>query len=326
MSTSRSEWHAFGSLAVLCTTEESAVEVARAEVERVLQDFDRTCNRFDPASELARVNALAGRRVQISSLLTQVLAVALDVAKATDGAVDPTVGASLEAAGYDRDIAAIEASEAPAAYVPAAGWRRVDLDAAGGSVFVPAGVKLDLGSTGKAMAVDMATAAAARAVAGGVLFSLGGDLAVAGPPPPGGWPVNVTDDHAAHSDSEGQTIMVGQGALATSSTLVRRWRRRDDVHHILDPRTGAPAPETWCTVSVAAPNCVSANAYATAAIILGDRAADRLAALRLPARLRSRDGQVRHLEGWPAYGETRRRPRPRLPLEARSVDLVSDTR
>jgi FAD:protein FMN transferase len=298
------EWQAFGSGAILVTTDAGRLPDARSAVQRTLDAINRACNRFDPGSELARVNAISGRRVRISSLLAKALGVALDAAAATDGAVDPTVGACLEAAGYDRDFASVAGSAAQAEFIPAGGWHAVDFDGAAATVRVARGTKLDLGSTGKALAVDMAASAAARAAGCGVLFSLGGDLAVAGEPPERGWAVHVTDDHAAGARAPGQTVTIRSGAIATSSTLVRRWRRRDHVHHIVDPGTGAPASEVWCTVSVAASSCVEANTHATAAIVRGDRALEDLAALRLPARLRSPRDEVRHVGGWPTVGDS----------------------
>lgn len=302
--TGRAEWRAYGTGAVLLTADADKLPAARRAVEQTLAAVNRACNRLDPRSELARVNALSGRRVRISSTLASALAVALDAAAATGGAVDPTVGACLDAAGYDRDFASVGGSTERADPIPAGGWQAVDFDDCGGTVRVPRGTKLDVGSTGKALAVDMAAAVAARAAGGGVLFSLGGDLALAGEPPEGGWAVHVTDDHAAGTAAPGQTVMIRSGALATSSTLVRRWRRGDDVHHIVDPVTGASAREVWCTVSVAAASCVEANARATAAIVRGERALDDLAALRLPARLRGPRDDVRHVGGWPRIGDT----------------------
>jgi thiamine biosynthesis lipoprotein len=312
--TGRSEWSAFGTTAVLCTTDAAWHADARTAVEDVLETIDRACNRFDPASELARVNGMSGRRVRISSTLARALGVAIDVAAATDGAVDPTVGCSLEAAGYDRDFWAIQSSCDEADFVPALGWRSVQLDLGDSSVMLPPGVKLDLGSTGKALAVDMAARAAAARADCGVLFSLGGDIAIAGPAPEGGWPVHVTDDHAAGADAPGQTIAISAGGLATSSTLARRWRRRDDVHHILDPSTGRPAAEVWCTASVVARTCTDANAQATAAIVRGREAARRLERVGLPARLRSCGGDVLYVNDWPTTGDSQ------------NVDLVSHAR
>src|SRR5215469_7547943 len=149
---------------------------------------------------------------------------------------------------------------------------------------------------------------------GGVLVSLGGDIAVAGEPPTGGWPVLVADEqepavpesarsHRAGPDPErspGQVVRLAAGALATSSVVCRQWRRGGQMlHHIVDPRTGLPAAGPWRTVSVAAANCAEANAASTAAVVAGDRAVAWLAGQGLPARLVARDGSVRFVSGWP---------------------------
>jgi thiamine biosynthesis lipoprotein len=111
--------------------------------------------------------------------------------------------------------------------------------------------------------------------------------------------VRVTDD-ARDAGGDGPTIALRSGGLATSSTTVRRWRAGGaEQHHILDPRTGRPAPEIWRTASVAAATCVDANAASTAAIVLGEAAPDWLARTGLAARLVRRDGEVVGVAGWP---------------------------
>jgi thiamine biosynthesis lipoprotein len=166
---------------------------------------------------------------------------------------------------------------------------------------VPAGVELDLGATAKAFAADQGAARAAAVVGGGILVSLGGDVAVAGTAPESGWPVLVTDDHAAGPDAPGETIGIATGGLATSSTTVRRWRRGDEVlHHIIDPAVGRPAATCWRTVSVAAASCVDANIASTASIIRGESAPRWLAERGLAARLVRVDGEVVRVGGWPA--------------------------
>jgi thiamine biosynthesis lipoprotein len=225
---------------------------------------------------------------------------ALRAAHLTDGDVDPTVGHALVLAGYDRDFDEIRPSARAVRAVRAPGWRVVEVDRDAGTVRVPAGVVLDLGATAKALAVDRAARAAGEAAGCGVLVNIGGDLATAGPPPPGRWPVRVTDDHAAPPEAPGEMINVTTGALATSSTTVRRWRRGDaTLHHILDPATGASAEQTWRTVSVAAATCVDANTASTAAIVRGERAAAWLERLGLPARLCRPDGSIVRVAGWP---------------------------
>jgi thiamine biosynthesis lipoprotein len=137
-----------------------------------------------------------------------------------------------------------------------------------------------------------------------VLVSLGGDIALAGEAPPGGWRVRVTDDHRAGLSAPGQWITVHTGGLATSSTQVRRWRTAEgEAHHLLDPATEHPAQSPWRTVSVCAASCLDANIASTAAIVRGQAAPEWLASQRLPSRLVGRDGTVVHLAGWPQEGD-----------------------
>jgi thiamine biosynthesis lipoprotein len=183
------------------------------------------------------------------------------------------------------------------------GWRSVGVDVDRQRLTVPPGVWLDLGATVKGWAADRAAARIADVVGCGVLVSLGGDTAVAGEPPDGGWRIRVQDRTALPgeaADGPSQVVTIRDGGLATSSTAARRWRRGGDVlHHILDPRTGRPAAPVWRTVSVAAATCADANTAATAAVIRGRQALPWLSGLRLPARLVGQDGTVHALSAWP---------------------------
>jgi thiamine biosynthesis lipoprotein len=186
-----------------------------------------------------------------------------------------------------------------------AGARVVELDRATRTVRVPDGVGLDLGATAKALAADRAAARVVTSgAAAGVLVNLGGDIATAGAAPPGGWAVRVADSHRAVPAEGAQDLTMSCGGLSTSSTTVRRWRRRGGAaHHIIDPRTGTPAIEHWRTVSVAAATCVDANIASTAAIILGADASSWLAHAGLPARLVTVAGEVERIGGWPGDRE-----------------------
>ncbi|HEX9064988.1 MAG TPA: FAD:protein FMN transferase, partial [Streptosporangiaceae bacterium] len=162
------------------------------------------------------------------------------------------------------------------------------------------GVQLDLGSTAKAVAADRCAAKITAGLGTGVLVSLGGDIAVAGTPPDGGWQVKVTDDHAAGPGAPGQVVSITAGGLATSSTTVRSWTADGRaMHHIIDPRTGEPAVSCWRTVSVAAASCTDANIASTAAIIRSAAAPEWLGGQGLPARLVRHDGTVLTTPGWP---------------------------
>jgi thiamine biosynthesis lipoprotein len=294
-------FHALGTTVVVATTDAARQRLAREAVEHELDEIDRACSRFRDDSELSQLSRARGRTVAVSELLATALRVALDAAARTGGLVDPTVGRALRTSGYDSTFHVVAARDPDAfrarfSLVP--GWRTIDLDDAAGTVRIPRGVELDLGATAKALACDRAAAAAA-AVAGGALVSIGGDIAIAGSVPDGGWPVRVTDDHAAPVDAPGQTVALESGGLATSSTTVRRWRSGAvELHHLVDPRTGRPAHSEWRTVSVAAKTCVDANIASTASFLVDD-APTWLAARALPARLVRVAGESTVVAGWP---------------------------
>ncbi len=292
-----------GTTAVVLTTDADTLSGALEELRAELERFDATCSRFRSDSELSRLNQAGGKAVPVSPLLAEAVGRALDAAAATGGLVDPTVGASLRLLGYDRTFTVVRSRDGAALrarHVPAAGWRLVELDQELRIVRIPRGTELDLGATAKALAADHAAHAAAGRTGSGVLISLGGDIAVAGPAPHGGWPVLLVDDHRAPLDSPGPVVGISSGGLATSSTYVRRWRAGTaELHHIVDPHTGRPAESPWRTASVTAASCVEANTASTAVILLGRGAPDWLAARGLSARLVEAGGGVVTVGGWP---------------------------
>jgi thiamine biosynthesis lipoprotein ApbE len=312
-------WRALGTLVHLVVTEPRCLPEARRLLEADLAAVDLACSRFRADSEIRTLQVdrdqqasrtlqadrdqQASHTHQVSPLLAEAIAVALRAAELTDGDVDPTVGAALSAIGYDRDFEQVPQSgpAAPVTVRTVPGWRQVRLE--GRTLTMPDGVQLDLGATAKAWAADRSAARIAQRTGCGVLVSLGGDIAVAGPAPEGGWRIRVQDVTGAPDDPPNgpyALVAIQDGGLATSSTSARRWQRGGDVlHHILDPRTGLPAEPVWRTVSVAAGTCADANAASTAAVIRGRSALGWLARLGLPARLVDATGVVFTVAGWP---------------------------
>lgn len=311
-------WEALGTTVILRITNASALIDARALVERELAAVDRACSRFRSDSELERVNASAGRFLTASPLFLEALQAGLRAAWLTEGAVDPTLGEAIVLAGYARDFSELE-HPPPTPSVRqhrrdegvgdprptigprrASGWSLIEISDDPPGVRIPAGVRLDLGATAKALAADRAAAAVHEATGAGVLVSLGGDIGTAGRPRADGWAIHVTDDHRAGPEAPGQTITIAGGGLATSSTTTRRWLRDGRVmHHILDPATGQPVRPVWRTASVAASSCVDANIASTAALVHGYSALAWLSELGLPSRLVNVSGEVHALAGWP---------------------------
>jgi thiamine biosynthesis lipoprotein ApbE len=277
---------------------------AKSAVDRVLRDIDEACSRFRDDSELAHLNAAAGSEVRVSPMLGGAIEVALQAAASTEGDVDPTVGRAVRRAGYSVDFRSIPADGGPieVAARPIPGWRCITYAPATRTVRTSPGVEIDLGATAKALAADLAAAAARGVIAAGagVLVSLGGDIAVAGAAPDDGWTIQVSDDSSAPLDPAAERIALRSGALASSSTTVRRWVRGGvEQHHIIDPRTGAPALTPWRLASVVAGSCVDANTASTAAIIRGARAVAWLRSSGVAARLVGGTGEVERIGAWP---------------------------
>lgn len=308
------QWSVWGTVARIVVTEPARLDAATELVRAELAAVDEACSRFRTDSEVRDVFRARGRPITVSVRLAELVRAALDAAVDSDGDVDPTLGLVMSALGYDRDFAAITA-DASAVHpnvtvLPTADWRGVRLD--GRELTVPTGVLLDLGATAKAWAADRCAAIVAERCETAVLVALGGDIATASP---NGAGIDITTGAGAGSTIAGSwrvrvqdglqepagTISLPAGAaLATSSTIGRTWSagsRR--LHHILDPRTGQPAPRVWRTATVAAYTCVRANTLSTAALVRGARARRWLDTLGAPARLVASDGRVTTLGTWP---------------------------
>jgi FAD:protein FMN transferase len=289
-------WRAWSCTVRLVVDSAEVLEAAAESLAAVLALVDRQASRFRADSVLGWANAHPGKPVAVPRELADLVWCALDAAAQTEGAVDPTVGLDLARWGYDRDIAdVLPDGPAVAAVSRRPGWAAVRLDRSAGILTVPPGVALDLGATAKARTADRAARALHLRYGTAVLVELGGDLAVAGHRK-GGWPLSVAECEG----STEEVVVLHSGGLATSTTTVRRWRRGGHtVHHIVDPRTGAPADGCWRTATVAARSALRANTASTAAIVLGERAVPWLAERGFAARLVHQDGSVATTPGWP---------------------------
>lgn len=290
------------SVDLVTTAGAGPIEEALVVLKRELDAIDLACSRFRPDSELWRLTRAEGRPVAVSPLLFEAVTVACDVAERTGGAVDPTVGRAVEALGYDRDFAAVAPTGDPLDSIPrrAAGWWRIECNPRNRTIRVPAGVLVDLGATAKALVADRAARHIAEAIGGGTLVNIGGDVAVAGAAPDGGWPIGIAVDSSSPRHAVGHVVAIASGGLASSSTAVRSWRRgARQLHHIVDPRTGDVAAHHWIVASATGPTCVDANAASTAAVVWGPTAPSRLEALGQAARLVGYDGTITYVCGWP---------------------------
>ena len=288
------DWDLWTSPCRIVVADVDRLDAAIAIADVLLAEVEIAASRFRPDSEL--LNLRAGWN-DLSPMLADLVREALTAAWLSDGAVDPTVGATMAGLGYDRTLAAVRAVGLPRlSVVPSvAGWRSLRLD--GSRLFRPADVQLDLGATAKAVAADRTAAAIADALGTGVLVSLGGDIATSGPAPDGGWQVTVQD---LPTDAPQQVTLNAGAAVATSSTAKRTWQRDGrTLHHLVDPATGAPTAGPWRALTVVATDCARANTASTGAIVKGHKAVGWLRGLGFPARLTDQAGRVHTINGFP---------------------------
>jgi thiamine biosynthesis lipoprotein len=281
---------AFGGAACSIHSCEVALDDVSACIAEVYA-FESRLTRFRPDSELSSFNAQAGHRVAVSPLLAELLHTALDAYALSDGLVNAAVLPALVAAGYDRSIeqvrrrrpsavattanaaVAVAAPRQPAPPLPAvlhvgAGWASLD-----------PGCAVDLGGVGKGWLADRLCERLDNAV-----VNLGGDLAACGEGlDGGGWTVGLCD---------GWAVTLTRGGVATSGTEGRRWATG---HHLIDPRTGAPADTDIREVSVVAASAATAEALSKAAVMLGSQQAAAWLAARGAAHsaVRTADPELR---------------------------------
>jgi len=233
-------------------------------VSKLFEGWELVFSRFLVDSELSRVNRSTSPVVAVSPLFARVVRIALDAAAQTDGLVDTTLGAAIEAAGYDRDFDRLGEDGPLGAAVPGA-WRAIRLN--GRLLSRPPGTALDLNGVVKALAVDEAVAL----FIGHGCVAAGGDIAVHG--------------RLDVGLPGGESIRLLGGGLATSGTTYRRWRRGGELqHHLLDPSTGRPAHSCWLEVTVAAGSCLAADVAAKAAFLLSEDGPAWLDERGLPGR------------------------------------------
>jgi len=273
-----------GDLHVVLWAPHSAAEQLADLAVRRIELLESCWSRFRPGSELNRLNARAGQGyVEVSEDLRRLVAVCSDAFAWSAGDVDATVLGSMVAMGYSDDFTRV-ATALPASWVPrpAAGMAGVRIGPR--SVSLPVGVGLDPGGVGKGLAGEIVTTEITDAGAGAVLVSLGGDVVTRGTPPGSdGWRISMRDDRLdAPTEVRMLELRGAQRAVATSSTLRRRWAGR---HHVVNPRTGLPTDADVVQATVVADCGWRAEAAATVALVRGSACTGWLAGLGCTAYL-----------------------------------------
>ena len=224
--------------------------------------------RFTPSSELSRINAGAGRWIDVSPELGTLLRRSLTAYTASNGLVHIGVLPALLAAGYTRDFSAGPTPSTGEILIPPPLPEM--LEVAAGRARLRAGTAIDLGGIAKGWIVEKAAQLLHQYVdICGV--SAGGDILFMG------HPLDRMDWDVYLEDPRSPVEMLAQlhipsGAVATSSIMKRAWSQGEQVrHHLIDPRTGEPAQTDWLSVTVISPSVITADVYAKAILIAGEK-------------------------------------------------------
>jgi thiamine biosynthesis lipoprotein len=261
-------------MAVGC--DQTRFELDAGRIVALAEQWEQRFSRFRPESALSRLNAAAGTGPQtVEPLLFDLIRRAVELSRQSGGRFNPLVLPALISAGYDRTFREVKtrAGWVAAAGAPAPAIDLIELDPVTGRVGLPEGAQIDLGGIAKGAFVDAAHALVAEHWPGGTI-NAGGDLRLWGVPPDGPcWRVGIEDPHHPERDLALAEIRdpARGGAIATSGRNRRRWRTdRGPAHHLIDPRTGAPARGRIETATVFAADATTADVAAKTLFLSGD--------------------------------------------------------
>lgn len=236
------------------------------QVSALFESVEGRLSRFREDSELCQLNASPGQPFNASPLLLRVLSEAVAAARGSNGYFDPTVLDAVEASGYRKSFDEIGEGIVALRAGSAADYTRVEMTS-DGRIVLRDGVRVDLGGFAKGWTVDKA-AGLMRGIDTWVI-NAGGDLLAKGAGPDGeGWVAGVEDPFQPGTDIG--VLFVRDTALATSTTMRRRWRTHEGwAHHIIDPRTGEPAETDLASATVEAPTVAEAEVLAKTVLLMG---------------------------------------------------------
>jgi len=286
---------------VIVVAPDADADALAARAQARIDELERLWSRFLDDSEVSRLNRSAGTPVTVSAETRLLVERAKQAWSISAGLYDPTVLGAVIRAGYSESFDRMSTHDvAP----PASPLRQgaEDIAVAGDIVRLPEGTGFDPGGIGKGLAADLVVAELRAAGAAGVCVNLGGDVRVAGPSPEGGgWTVAV--EHAWQPEPLA-LVGVGDGAVATSTTLLRAWQTADGArrHHLIDPHTGLPSDTDVNHATVIAGEAWAAEVLAKAVLLRGSaHAFDILGGLGAEGLIVADDGTVAATAGFGAY-------------------------
>ena len=276
---------AFGGEVTAEASGSDARDVLRRAAELV-HEVSNGLSRFDPASELSRINADPRETVEAGPVMIRFVEAAIEAVGRTEGLVDATLLSELEEAGYVRSMSVTDPAAAPvdpeadgvdvprSDLGPNARWQTISIDRANGKITRRPGIRFDAGGIGKGLTADLVAELMEDADVEAWSIDCLGDVRIGGT-------AGETRPVAIGSPFPGQgpleTLRIGRSGIATSGITKRSWAKTDgtSAHHLIDPRTGRPAESDLIQVTALAPTAVEAEARAKAALLSGFAGAER---------------------------------------------------
>ncbi len=276
----------------------------QADIERTLLQVDNSLSLFNKTSTLSRINA--GQTDEADSLFAEVFRKAQQVSTATGGAFDITVAPLVNAWGFGFKQGHVVNQSEIDSLRHFVGYEKVTLSGLSVRKADPR-VMLDCGAIAKGYGVDCVARLLRSKGVKQFMVEIGGEVVVSGHNAEGKpWSIGIqrpTDDADAAGDTLQGVLQLTDAAMATSGNY-RNYYVRDGRRyaHTIDPRTGRPVQHSLLSATVLASDCATADAYATAFMVLGLEQARQLLArhAELKAYLIYDDGDT--LRTWQSAG------------------------
>lgn len=286
---------------------EAQVTALKAEVEAALIEVNRQMSNYQPDSELSRFNrAPVNEPFKVAPDFTRVARFALDLSRLSDGAFDPTLGPLINLWGFGEKAGehVVPTAAALAAAKARTGWRHLTVTADGALVKDLPELALDLGAVAKGFGVDQMIRVLQRHGVENLYASIAGEVRVLGLNPRGTkWRlgISVPADHWREDQPMAAGVEISNQALSTSGDYQKFFLdaagRR--LCHIIDARTGTPVQHQLASVTVVAPDSMTADGLSTTLFVLGPDAGLKFIDARTDAAalfiLRDKDGGFRQV-------------------------------
>jgi len=237
------------------------------QVYKLFTSIEDTCSRFKEDSELSRINFQIGEEVEVSDDLFNILEYALKFYKETNGVFNPGILSAIENSGYTKSIEFVRGKEVAASCISTPELPNLppyQLNPSKQSVVLE--TRIDLGGIAKGWVIDRA--AVILADYGFGFINVGGDIRIFGKLPR---PLNIGIEDPEDPSKIISSIEISEGAVATSTSMKRRWKvNGENKHHLIDAQTGEPSSSTIISSTVTAQAAIEADVYAKVTLLLGE--------------------------------------------------------